>query len=291
MPVRPPSLRAICAFEAAARHQSFSKAAVELNLTHGAVSHSIRGLEDRLGTCLFERGARGVILTEDGRVLAGRVRLSLGLLNDAFEARPRVERSKLVLSTLPAFASQILVPRLRTFRKRHPHIELEIKATWGLAPLNDGEADIGLRYGPGSWAGLNAAKLADETIFPVVSPAYPGAVPADPSELHAHELIVQRELPWGPWSSAAGLDMREPGSSLAIDDSLLVLEAAEAGLGIALARSVLVAPFLRAGRLRRLFDIEVASAYSYWMVWNPASPKMASIEAFRLWIEAELDGS
>ena len=288
MPGRPPSLRAISAFEAAARHQSFSKAAAELNLTHSAVSHAIRGLEERLGIPLFERGGRGVVLTEAGLVLAGRVRLGIGLLSDAFEARPWLERSKLVLSVLPAFASQWLVPRLPRFRALHPEIELVFQANWGLAALDQGEADLALRYGPGHWARLTASKLLGEKVFPVVSPDYPRPRPATPADLLDHELILHPVQLWGPWLAAAGRDPREPRSGLAIDDSLLILDAAAAGLGIALARSVLAAPLLDSGRLERLFDIEVEAAYAYWIVWNPSSPKLAAIEAFRRWIEAEL---
>ena len=165
MPGRPPSLRAIAAFEAAARHQSFAKAADELNLTHGAISHAIRSLEDRLGSELFDRQGRGVALTEPGRVLAGRVRLGIGLLSDAFETRPWVERSKLVVSVLPGFATRVLVPRLERFRARHPDIELDIRANWSLAPVGEREIDIGLRYGPGGWASLSAVRLLDELVL------------------------------------------------------------------------------------------------------------------------------
>src|SRR5688572_7861780 len=112
MASRPPSLRAIAAFEAAARHQSFSRAAEELNLTHGAISHAIKGLEERLGTRLFERRARGVALTDAGRELSEKVRLSVGLLGEAFEARPWIERSDLVVSVLPNFAQRFVVPRI-----------------------------------------------------------------------------------------------------------------------------------------------------------------------------------
>jgi len=288
MPGRSPSLRAISAFEAAARHQSFAKAAAELNVTHSAVSHAIRSLEERYGAPLFERTGRGVTLSDAGRVLAGRVRLSIGLLNQAFEARPCIERSKLVISVLPAFAYQVLLHRLHGFRALHPHLELEIQSTWGLASLTHGEADIGLRYGPGRWAGLSAAKLADETIFPVVAPSYSGDLPGSPAELLECDLIIHKEHPWEPWLSAVGVDLPQVKQGLVLDDSFLVLEAAAAGLGIGLARSVLASPFLKDGRLRKLFDVETPSDYSYWLAWNPASPKMALIDAFRVWLESEL---
>jgi LysR family glycine cleavage system transcriptional activator len=288
MPGRPPSLRAIAAFEAAARHQSFAKAADELNLTPGAISHAIRSLEDRLGSELFDRQGRGVSLTEPGRVLAGRVRLGIGLLSDAFETRPWVERSKLVISVLPGFATRVLIPRLKRFRQRHPQIELEVRANWSLAPVGEREIDIGLRYGPGGWASLSAIKLLDETVFPVVSSNYARALPATPAELLGHDLISHPELSWRVWFAAAGIETPEPRPILTIDDSVMMLDVVKEGAGIALARSVISQCDLEAGRLRRLFDVEVKADYSYWMVWNPVSPKLANIELFRAWLSEEL---
>jgi LysR family glycine cleavage system transcriptional activator len=288
MPGRPPSLRAIAAFEAAARHQSFAKAADELNLTHGAISHAIRSLEDRLGSELFDRQGRGVSLTEPGRVLAGRVRLGIGLLSDAFETRPWVQRSKLVISVLPGFATRVLVPRLDRFRARHPEIGLDIRANWSLAPVGEREVDIGLRYGPGGWAGLSAVRLLDESLFPVVSTFYARPLPATPAELLDHELISHPELSWRVWFAAAGIETPEPKSGITIDDSVLMLDLAARGAGIALARSLIVQADLDGGRLTRLFDIDVKADYSYWMVWNPVSPKLTNIELFRAWLAEEL---
>lgn len=288
MPGRPPSLRAIAAFEAAARHQSFAKAADELNLTHGAISHAIRSLEDRLGSELFDRQGRGVALTEPGRVLAGRVRLGIGLLSDAFETKPWVERSKLVVSVLPGFATRFLIPRLDRFRKRHPQIELDIRANWSLAPVGEREIDVGLRYGPGGWAGLSAVKLMEETIFPVVSPDYPRSLPGTPGELLRHDLISHPELSWRVWFAAAGIETPEPRSAITVDDSVLMLDLVSRGVGIALGRSLISLADIESGRLQRLFDVEVKADYSYWMVWNPVSPKLANIELFRAWLTDEL---
>ena len=288
MPGRPPSLRAIAAFEAAARHQSFAKAADELNLTHGAISHAIRSLEDRLGSELFDRQGRGVALTEPGRVLAGRVRLGIGLLSDAFETRPWIQRSKLVISVLPGFATRVLIPRLSRFRDLHPEIELEIRANWSLAPVGEREIDIGLRYGPGGWASLSAIKLLDETVFPVVSPEYARPLPKIPADLLQHGLITHPELSWRVWFAAAGIETPEPRPVLTIDDSVMMLDLVKAGAGIALGRSLISQSEIEAGRLRRLFDVEMKADYSYWMVWNPVSPKLSNIELFRAWLTDEL---
>jgi LysR family glycine cleavage system transcriptional activator len=285
---RPPSLRAISAFEAAARYGSFAKAAAELHLTQGAISHAVRTLENRLGTCLFDRQSRGVVLTEAGRLLAGRVRLSIALLSDAFETRPWLERSRLVVSALPALASRVLVPRLKRFYDQHPNIEVEVRSNWALTPIGEGEIDIGLRYGPGGWVGLSAVKLADEMLCPVVGSAYDKPFPSTPGDLIEHQLICHPEFPWEVWFAAAGLRPFEAVRSVTLDDSILVLEAAIAGMGIALGRSFLTQCDILNGRLVRLFDIEIRSQYSYWMVWNPVSPKLPTIDLFRTWLAEEL---
>jgi LysR family transcriptional regulator, glycine cleavage system transcriptional activator len=284
MPTRPPSLRAIAAFEAAARHQSFAKAAQELNLSHGAVSHAIRGLEDRLATQLFIRQGRGVALSEPGRVFAGRVRLSLGLLSQAFDTMPWVNRSKLVVTLHPAFAGRILAPRIAGFQAAQPGIDLELRASGMLEPVGEGEIDVGIRYGPGGWSGLSSARLFDETWFPVISPAYPAPPPRTPKELLEHPLLGHPEIPWRPWFAAAGLDHDEPRAVITTDESGLLLDLAASGVGIGLVRSVLAAPDIAAGRLLKLFEIEVPANYGYWLVWNPASPKLAAIEAFYGWL-------
>ena len=283
MPTRPPSLRAIAAFEAAARHQSFAKAAQELNLSHGAISHAIKALEERLGERLFVRQGRGVALTEPGRVFAGRVRLGLGMLSQAFDTTPWVNRSKLVVTLHPALAGRILAPRITSFHAAHPEIDLVFHSSGALESVGDGEIDAGVRYGPGGWSGLSSARLFGETWFPVISPAYPSP-PRRPEELPQHPLLGHPEIPWRPWFAAAGLDLGEPRTVMTTDESGLLLDLAAGGVGIALARSVLAGPDLASGRLLKLFEIEVPAAYGYWLVWNPATPKRAAIEAFHNWL-------
>lgn len=287
MAVRPPSLRSIAAFEAAARHQSFAKAADELNLTHGAISHAIKGLETRLASELFDRSGRGVILTEAGRVLAGRVRLSMSLLSEAFETRPWLQRSRLVVSVSPSVAATFIGPRLGRFRERHPDILLDLRIDAGLARVGEGAVDVGFRWGPGGWAGLSAVKLADEQLFPVASPDYEH-MPATPADLLEQDLIIHPELPWSTWFAAAGVEAAQMRTACTINDSQLTLVAAAAGAGIALARSLLAQCDLAAGRLVKLFDVEVSANYSYWLVWSPVSPKLATIELFKAWLSEEL---
>ena len=172
MPVRPPSLRAIAAFEAAARTGSFARAAEELNLTPGAVSHAIRGLEARLGQSLFERQGRTVRLSFAGQEFAARVRMGLALLLDAFDSDPRGTADALTISTTPSIARKLLVPRLARIEEAFPGLRLEIKVTDALEDLASGRVDLALRFGPGEWAGLKSRILAPETLAPMCSPAY-----------------------------------------------------------------------------------------------------------------------
>jgi LysR family glycine cleavage system transcriptional activator len=282
MTVRPPSLRSIAAFEAAARHQSFTRAAAELNLTTGAVSHAIKALETRLDRQLFERSSRKVALTSDGRSLAARVRLSLSLLGDAFDVSPWLRRDRLVVSTLPAIADKILLPRLAALHEALPGLMLELRCSAALADLD--EVDVAIRFGPGGWSALQSRHLADERLFPVASPAYRGStLPADVDDLRDCQLIHHPESNWRLWLDPLGLAVADFPSWLAIDDSALVLEAAAAGHGIALARGRLAAGDLASGRLVRLFDREVAAEYGYWAVWSGSSPRRALVERFVGW--------
>jgi LysR family glycine cleavage system transcriptional activator len=221
-------------------------------------------------------------------VLAGKVRLSVGLLSEAFEARPWLQRSHLVISMLPAFATRVLIPRIALFRAANPQITLDLRMSQQLVDIAGGDADIAIRYGPGRWAGVSAFKLADERVFPVVSPLYPATAPKRPEDLQHQDMIGHPEQPWRPWLAAAGLDWPEPSMPLIIDEAGLVLDAAAAGGGVALARSVLAGPDLHSGRLVRLFDIEVPAIYSYWLVWNPVSEKQDAIARFRDWLTDEL---
>lgn len=287
MPSRPPSLRAIAAFEAAARYESFSKAAAELNLTQGAVSHAISTLEERLNVELFSRSSRRIVLTEAGRVLAGRVRLGLSLLSGAFDTSPWLDRNSLRVSALPVFARRILAPVLPSLRQELPDVSLHLTSSWNLERIGT-DFDVGLRYGPGRWSGLSAVKIADETLIAVAAPNYLGSKLRAPAELLQQDLIAHPEFPWAPWLQAAGLPAKEPDVSLWITDSDALIEAAVAGAGVALVRSCLAERELRLGSLIRLFDVEVRAPYSYWLAWNPTTPKAELIDSFRRWLQRQL---
>lgn len=284
MPARPPSLRSIAAFEAAARHRSFTRAAAELNLTTSAISHAVKALETRLRTRLFERSGRTLNLTPQGQTLVTRVRLSLSLLSDAFDTSPWLRRDRLVVSTLASIGRR-LAPRLGEFRDRFPNVELELRCGSALADVASDDADVAIRFGPGGWTGLQSRHLADETLFPVASPSYRGGrLPASLSDLRDCTLIRHPESSWRLWLDPLGCDAGDFPSHLTIDDLSVGLEAAAGGVGVALARSWLVRDQLESGRLVRLLEHEVSAEYAYWAVWSGGSARRALIISFVDWV-------
>ena len=283
MTVRPPSLSALAAFEAVARHQSFTRAARELNLSQSAVSHAVRALEGRLGERLFDRRPGGAALTQAGRLFAARVRLGLSLLGDAFaQARPGAQT--LVVSTLSSIAQRLIVPRLGSFRALHPGLVLDLRCTAALADVGAGEADVAVRFGPGQWSGLQSRRLSEEWLIPVASPDYRGGgAGLTLDDLPGCELIAHPESAWAIWLDGSGLDAGRLRTGLLVDDALLALEAAAAGLGIALARSRLAEADLASGRLVRVGDRKVRAEYDYWCAWSGTARKQAEIAAFVDW--------
>jgi LysR family glycine cleavage system transcriptional activator len=279
MAVRPPSLRSIAAFEAAARHASFTRAADELNLTPGAISHAIRALEDRLGQQLFLRTGRAVKLTPAGQTLAARVRLSLGLLTDAFDATPWRARDRLIVSTTYSIGQKILAPILIDLQEACADARLDIRCTDSLTDFEDG-VDVAIRFGPGGWRGLQSRLLGSEELFPVASPVHGRALPEKQSDLAGHLLIHHPESGWRLWLDPAEPDPTGSAPALYVDSALMVLEGAASGIGIGLARARLARADIASGRLIRILDRAAPAEYRYWAVWNGSSPKLPLITAF-----------
>ena len=290
MPVHLPPLQTLRAFEAAARHLSYSRAAEELRLTHSAISHHIKTLEDYVGCRLFRRVGRRMELTRAGHELLLKIRQGLRLLERAFDTPP-AGTTTLVVSTLSAFALCWLVRRLPGFQALRADIDIDLRISTDLARLAGGQqegVDIAIRYGPGGWPGLQQDKLMDEQVFPVCSPGYRGGkLPARPEDLAGTVLLRVPAQPWEPWFDAAGVNLSEPVRGPIFSDTALVLAAAAEGQGVALARSSLVADDLRGGRLARLFDVAITDTYAYYMVWRTDNPKLHIIEEFRVWLQGE----
>lgn len=271
MATRADWLPALAAFEAAARHQNFANAGEELHLTASAVSHHVRKLEDRLGVALFQRHARGVRLTAEGRRLADAAGDALTDLDDVFVGlrAGRGEGETVRIATLHSFAYAWLLPRLPAFAQAHPDIRLVFDTAISLARFDDGGPDLAIRHGPGRWPGLDGHHLLDDPLFPVASPALPGfdaiRTPADIARLPLVADLSRQG--WSDWFRGAGVRGVVPDERYTFTDSTGMLEAAAQGLGAALARSHIAPPWLASGRLHRLPGPDLPSRYAYHVIY------------------------
>ncbi len=291
MPRRLPSLDALRVFEAAARYLSFTQAADELHVTQAAVSQRIRSLEESLGVPLFKRLNRALLLSDDGQALYQPVRDALDQMADAVERLTESEQTGvLTVTTLHSFASTWLVPRLKRFRERHPEIDVRITTSDGLVDLNREDVDVAVRYGRGDWPGLLVVRLMTEEVFPVCSPDLLGKGPSleKPSDLARHTLLHDdMQADWGTWLMAAGAPEVDHARGPWFFHSNLVIQAAVAGEGVALGRSVLVADELASGRLVKPFDVSLPVEFAYYVVSPRATKDRPKVKAFRQWLLEE----
>lgn len=286
---RLPSLNALLAFEAAARHGSFTLAARELHVTQSAISHQVRTLEDELGLRLFDRLGRTLQPTKAGRRLAKAASEGLQLIRRTVAQLQPGQRRTLVVSVLPSFAAHWLLPRLQRFQQEHPHIELKLDSTSRLADLQSGEADLAIRYGPGRYRGLVHARLFGESLFPVCTPALAREL-RQPEDLARVTLLHDEPTAahggWPSWLREAGVraDARRGPT---FSDTNLLLRAALEGQGIALGRSVLVEQELAAGRLVRPFPQMVRSRFHYGVVTSRAQQRRPEVQQFSAFLLRE----
>jgi LysR family transcriptional regulator, glycine cleavage system transcriptional activator len=287
---RLPSLNALKAFEAAARFGSFTEAAGELFVSHAAISRHIRDLEEWLGTQLFTRTGRGVEPTEAGRRFGGQLTPLFDAMAEATrEAAAVGDVRQLRVSIEPAFASRWLVPRLGRFQELHPDIELAIDPTNRLMDFRAGEADLGIRYGSGTWEDVEAVKLSGVVIFPVCAPsliAEAGAI--SPADLKGYNLLhEQRKQWWAEWLAVAGVTGVEDWRGTLFQNHLAI-EAAESGQGFALGDQILCTDALAEGWLRCPFNLDMKDHGSYWIVRAKGSKESAPARSFREWLMAEM---
>lgn len=279
-----PPLNAVRAFEAAARRGSFTAAAAELGVSHAAISRHVRGLEARLGVPLLRREGRGLAPTEAGEAFAAVVadafdRLSQGMVTIAAFAG----RGRLRLSVEPAFAGRWLVARLGAFRDRHPGIDVELDPTQRLADFRTDQTDLAIRYGRGGWPGVVAERLVRVMDYPVCAPALAAALAA-PADLKRQTLLHDESAQtWALWLAAAGVTDIDATRGPRFHDVALALDAAAAGQGVAMGDDVLCARDIAAGRLVRLFDIEVPRNW-YWLVMPEGRRLSPAAGAFRSWL-------
>lgn len=297
----PTYLNALRAFEAAARHQSFSEAATELNVTPAAVGQQVRVLEAWLGVPLFHRANSGttrLVPTDAARaalpdIRAGFDRLSMGLsrLKDASDS------GVLTVTVSPAFAAKWLLPRIERFQQAHPDTDLRLDTNQRPVDFLVDGIDVGVRYGAGVWPGLTAVRLMDEEIYPVCSQSLRDQSPAllEPADLSRytllHDLTMEQNSgfpTWRTWLDAAGFPDIDAEHGLRINNSAAVLQAAIDSRGVALGRSEMVRDDLAAGRLVRPFgDLTCPIDLAYYVVYRPECAAKPRIAAFRDWVLEE----
>ena len=296
-------LNALRAFEASARHQSFSLAAQELNVTPAAVGQLVRTLEDWLGSPLFVRSTSGrarLVTTEVAEqalpdIRAGLERLAVGLER----LRSGSAGGVLTVTVSPAFAAKWLLPRIERFQAAWPETDLRLDTSLKPVDFVAQRIDVGVRYGRGQWPGLAAEKLMDEEVYPVCAPALLATATLQaPGDLRGQVLIHDQSVDtstgfasWQAWLRNAGVQGVPTDRGLRINNSAAVLQAAIDGQGVALARSVMAHDDLAAGRLVRLFpQVRLESALAYYVVYHPECIAQPKVAAFRDWLLREAHG-
>lgn len=283
-----PSLQSLQALDAAARHGSYSAAAEELGLTHGAISHRIRELEQRLQMRLFQRQGRIMQPTREAMSLLAAARQALLLIEGAFPARRPARTARLVVGVHPALASRWLVPRLGEFEATVPGVELEIRSIAELGDFLAPGVDLAIRYGGGRWPDVHAEHLADEALFPVCTPAYARQhALREPADLARCTLLRHAWQPWLPWLQAAGVSLGEPDSGLLVSDSSMLIAAAATGAGVALAKARYAELDIGAGRLLRPFEPVISDVHSYYAIWRSGTRPDAVAASFLDWLRRQ----
>jgi LysR family transcriptional regulator, glycine cleavage system transcriptional activator len=291
MPRQLPPLNALKAFEAAARSESFTRAAEELCVTQGAVSHQVKALEATLGLKLFNRERQRLVITDAGREYLNVVRDALDRIAAGTErVLQRQNSGVLTVSTSPDFAAKWLVHRLGRFAEAHPGIDLRVSATMHHVDFVREEVDVAVRHGDGNWGGLDAVRLCSEQLFPVCSPKFLSGRNriAKPSDLLKFPLLhLDDWKAWSRWFDSAGVADVEMRGGLALNRASMLIDAAVDGQGIALARTALAAWDLINGRLVRPFDLGLRLSKTYWIVYPKAVSMKPKIMTFRDWLLAE----
>jgi LysR family glycine cleavage system transcriptional activator len=295
---RLPPLNALRAFEAAARHLNFSRAADELSVTPGAVSQQIQNLEDYVGAPLFRRTPKGLLLTDAAQTALPALREAFDRLAEAASLlTAAVDGRRLTLTAAPSFAAKWLVPRLGSFEAANPQVDVWLSAGLDLVDLTAGEVDIALRYGAGRYAGMEVRRLIGETVIPVLSPELHAATPLDrPEDLWRHILLhdgspePDDSCPdWTMWLAARGVREVDGTRGPRFNQSSLVIEAAVNGRGVALAKRTLAQDDLDAGRLVAPLQIATAVDFAYYLVHPKAKGRLPQVKAFINWITAEAE--
>lgn len=288
---RIPPIQCLLSFEALARLRSVNQAAEEMNVTPSAVSHRIRQLESQLGRKLFARN--DFSLTADGAAYLAQVRPALAALRQL--PGPGVEPgpTRLRLAVTPTFSRQILLPRLALFRHAFPEIELILQVAIPFAGTVAEDADLEIRFGRGGYQGVQELLILSDAVFPVCSPEYLNEFGPfdgfDSAQSISRARLIRSPLePWRTWFDACGVDLPEPRAGSQFNDVGLMLDAAAAGFGVALARSKLGLAWIDSGRLVRLSPQAVPSPHHHYLCWKPGTLERWECAAFVDWLKLAL---
>jgi len=294
-----PPLNSLRAFEAAARHLSFTKAAAELHVTPAAISQQVRQLEDHCQVKLFRRMTRSLALTERGEAALPFLRDGFDRLAEAaHEMRRKADDTILTVSVPPTFGARWLLPRLERFRAQNPAIDIRVDATDRMVDFRSEQVDLAIRYGPGQYPGLESEPLMSDTAFPACAPSLlEGPQPLKtPADLAHHTLLHSgdatddgRVATWPMWLKAAGVEGVDATRGMSFSIGSLAIQAAIEGHGVALVSGPTVEADLAAGRLVRPFAPSAweDTTFGYHLVVPPDLAGLPKVEAFRAWALAE----
>ncbi|RMD64805.1 MAG: transcriptional regulator GcvA [Alphaproteobacteria bacterium] len=291
-----PPLNALRAFEAAARHLSFTKAAEELHVTQAAISHQVRALEEVLGVTLFRRFNRRLMLSDAGQQYLPQLSEAFDQIDAATQRlRSEEDHGILKVSVANSFAAKWLLPRMPRFYERHPDLDVQISASDRLTDFTREDIDMGIRYGRGHYPGLHVEMLMDDLVLPVCSPRLlegprPLRTPAD-LRYHTllHDEVAQSGFPdWRQWLIEAGVTGVNPDRGPRYSHASLVIQAAIDGQGVALTRTSLVSLDIEAGRLISPFGPILSSNFACYVVAPPSHVGRPKVKAFRDWLFAQI---
>lgn len=286
-----PPLSTLKAFEAAARHESFTRAAEELSVTQGAISQRVKALETELGIQLFKRERQGLVITTAGREYLDVVRTALDHIATGTDRLLKHQRSGvLTVSTSPDFAAKWLVPRLSLFTEAHPEIDLRISATTPHVDFAREDVDVAVRHGDGAWGGLHVARLCTEELFVVCSPSLVAGRKQmrHPTNVLKFPLLhLDSRKGWAKWLEVAGVVVNKELHGPILNRASMLIDAAIDGQGLALARTALAAWDLLNGRLTRPFPQALPLFNLYWIVCPTTTASVPKITIFRDWMLAE----
>jgi LysR family glycine cleavage system transcriptional activator len=293
MPAQPPPklppLAAVRVFEAAARHQNFTRAAEELGMTQAAVSYQIRLLEDRVGAALFVRQPRQVVLTAIGQRLAGPVGKALTDIGTVFRDVCEANQTVLTISSLQTMAINWLSPRLAQFQIENPQFAVRVRTSQHLVDFATEAVDLALRYGPGSWPGVAAEKLFACHYAPLCAPELRERLQLrEAADLLRAPLLSPEEASWKVWFADLGLDRpQQGGRAMSLEMQAMNVQAAMRGHGVAMAVPELFAYDIAAGRLVFAVEHAIRDQWAYWIVCPAERQRERKIRLFRDWILAE----